>query len=248
MHAWNNQDYTTLIESPSNTSHPQLRGIIPKWKAFCWISYCHVTTTTFIIMFLELFDRSWVNYSSYEKNIKLNLNIWKLIVNIYHYCTEEKWSLSHSFSITCTTKVDRAMASPLNERSEPESKQAWRGNNLLSVPPPPLLAIVGIVVFLLWVSSQLNNNYLVMQIATTNVNFFLLFLPLVLTLIVQGTRLVPPAPSVRPLHDGDAESESSSIPWGWVVSVLMLLVLTSYRLHPILVVGIVFLYVYLLSA
>ncbi|ESW31007.1 hypothetical protein PHAVU_002G200900 [Phaseolus vulgaris] len=140
------------------------------------------------------------------------------------------------------------MASPLNERSEPESKPAWRGNNLLSVPPPPLLAIVGIVVFLLWVSSQLNNNYLVMQIATTNVNFFLLFLPLVLTLIVQGTRLVPPAPSVRPLHDGDAESESSSIPWGWVISVLMLLVLTSYRLHPILVVGIVFLYVYLLSA
>ncbi|QCD83999.1 hypothetical protein DEO72_LG2g4349 [Vigna unguiculata] len=144
------------------------------------------------------------------------------------------------------------MASPLNERREPEWKQAWIGNTLLSVPPLPLLAIVGIVVFLLWVSTQLNNNYLVMQIATTNFNFFLLFLPLVLTLVAQGTRLLPPAPSVmRPLHDGDVESEassSSSMPWGWVISVLMLLLLISYRLHPILVVGIVFFYVYFLSA
>ncbi|BAT74061.1 hypothetical protein LR48_Vigan464s003000 [Vigna angularis] len=141
------------------------------------------------------------------------------------------------------------MASPLNERTEPEWKQAWTGNTLLSVPPLPLLAIVGIVVLLLWISSQLNNNYLVMQIAKTNLNFFLLFLPLALTLVAHGTRFVPPAPSVRPLHDGDVESESeSSMPWGWVISVLVLLVLISYRLHPILVVGIVFLYVYFLSA
>jgi len=69
-----------------------------------------------------------------------------------------------------------------------------------------------------------------------------------IALIAQRTSLLPPAPSVRPLHDGDAESESSSMPWGWVISVLVLLVLISYRLHPILVVGIVFLYVYFLSA
>ncbi|KAK7400217.1 hypothetical protein VNO78_11417 [Psophocarpus tetragonolobus] len=139
------------------------------------------------------------------------------------------------------------MASPLNQRREPEWKKAWTGNTLLSVPPLPLLAIVGIVVFLLWVSSYLN-NYSSMQIATTNVNLFLLFLPLVLTLIAQGARFVLPAPSVTRLHDGDAESESSSLPWGLFVSVVMLLVLISYRLHPIFVTAIVFLYVYLLSA
>ncbi|CAJ1935912.1 unnamed protein product [Sphenostylis stenocarpa] len=140
------------------------------------------------------------------------------------------------------------MASALNERREPEWKKAWPGNTLLSFPPLPVLALVGIVVFWLWLSSQLNNNYLAMQIATTNVTLFLLFLPLVLTLIAQGTRLVLPAPSVMPLHDEDVESESSSMPWGWVISVLMLLVLISYRLHPVFVVAVVFLYVYLLSA
>lgn len=64
----------------------------------------------------------------------------------------------------------------------------------------------------------------------------------VLTLIAQGTRLVLPAPSATRLHDEDVES--SSMPWGWVVSVVMLLVLISNRLHPIFVIAIVFLYVY----
>ncbi|TKY59579.1 DNA-directed RNA polymerase II subunit rpb2 [Spatholobus suberectus] len=140
------------------------------------------------------------------------------------------------------------MATRLNETRDSEWKKTWTGNALLSAPPLPLLAIVGIVVFWLWVSSHLNYNYSAMQTATTNVNLFLLFLPLVLTLIAQGKRLVLPEPSVTRLHDGDAESESSSIPRGWVVSVVMLLVLIPYRLHPIFVIAIVFLYVYLLSA
>ncbi|KAG4398633.1 hypothetical protein GLYMA_08G079700v4 [Glycine max] len=157
------------------------------------------------------------------------------------------------FLTTFTRKklIYRGMATPLNETREPEWKKAWTaGNTLLSAPPLPLLAIVGIVVFLLWVSSQLNTNYSSMQIATTNVNLFLLFLLLVLTLIAQGTRLVlPAAPSVTSLYDADVESsESSSMPWGWIVSALMLLVLISNRLHPIFVIATVVVYVYFLSA
>lgn len=140
------------------------------------------------------------------------------------------------------------MASTLDDRREPEWKKAWTGNTLLSIPPLPVLAIVGIVVFLLWFSSHLHNYYSAMQIATPIVNLFLLLLPLVLTLITKGTRLMLPQSSVTRLYDGDAESESSSMPWGWIVSVMMLLVVISYRLHPLFVIAIVFLYVYLLSA
>nr|KYP47941.1 hypothetical protein KK1_030428 [Cajanus cajan]KYP47943.1 hypothetical protein KK1_030430 [Cajanus cajan] len=137
------------------------------------------------------------------------------------------------------------MATTLKERRDSQWNSAWTGDTLSSAPPLPLLAIVGIVVFLLWVSSYLNHT---MQTATTNVNLFLLFLPLVLTLVAQGGRLMLPSPKVTGLHDGDAVSESSSMPWGWIVSVLMFLVLISNRLHPIFVVAIVFLYVYFLSA
>ncbi|RDX69059.1 hypothetical protein CR513_51879, partial [Mucuna pruriens] len=123
------------------------------------------------------------------------------------------------------------MASTLKERREAEWKKAWTGNAVLSAVPLPLLAIVGIVVFLLCVSLYLNHPYS----GTTNVKLFLLFLPLVLNLIAQGTRLVLPAPSVTRLHDGDVQSESSSTPWGWVVSVVMLLVFIFNRIHPIFV-------------
>ncbi|XP_027348416.1 uncharacterized protein LOC113859969 [Abrus precatorius] len=141
------------------------------------------------------------------------------------------------------------MSSVLNERRDAEWKKTWTGNTLLSAPPLSLLAIVGIVVFLLWLSSYLNLNYkyTAMQMATTNLKMLLLFLPLVLTLMAQGGRLVVPASSVARFHDRDEESESS-IYWGWVTFVVFLLVLISYRLHPIFVIAIVFLYVYILSA
>ncbi|KAL2326727.1 hypothetical protein Fmac_025785 [Flemingia macrophylla] len=56
----------------------------------------------------------------------------------------------------------------------------------------------------------------------------------------QGARLMLPAQKAT-LHNGDVVSESSLMPWGWVVSVLMFLVLISNRLHPIFMVAIVFL-------
>ncbi|KAG5057783.1 hypothetical protein JHK82_012763 [Glycine max] len=115
------------------------------------------------------------------------------------------------------------MATPLNETREPEWKKAWTARNtLLSAPPLPILAIVGIVVFLLWVSSQLNNNVLLIHANSHNQRELVpLVFASVLTLIAQGTRLVLPAPSATRLHDEDVES--SSMPWGWVVSVVMLL-------------------------
>ncbi|KAL2343718.1 hypothetical protein Fmac_005003 [Flemingia macrophylla] len=125
------------------------------------------------------------------------------------------------------------MASPLNERRDSQWNREWAGNTLIAAPPLPLLAIVGIVVFLLWLSSYLNHT---MQTASTNVNLFLLFLSLVLTLLAQGARLMFPAQNVT-LHNGDAMSGSSSMPWGWVVSVLMFLILISNLLHPIFVLS-----------
>ncbi|RZC12159.1 hypothetical protein D0Y65_012104 [Glycine soja] len=89
------------------------------------------------------------------------------------------------------------MATPLNETREPEWKKAWTARNtLLSAPPLPILAIVGIVVFLLWVSSQLNNNVLLIHANSHNQRELVpLVFASVLTLIAQGTRLVLPAPS-----------------------------------------------------
>ncbi|KAJ1394870.1 putative transmembrane protein [Sesbania bispinosa] len=136
------------------------------------------------------------------------------------------------------------MSSVVLERRD---EKGWsRGNSLVSITAPPLqlVAIVGIVVFLLWVSSYMNYKA-AMQTTTINVNLFLLFLPLVITLIAQyGRFMVPEPPKVTTSGGGEDGGPS---PWGWVALVVLLLSLISYRLHPIFVVTIVLFYLYILS-
>lgn len=134
------------------------------------------------------------------------------------------------------------MAWVLNERRDPGWKKSLSS---ISAPPLPLLAIVGIVVFLLWVSSYLNYKS-AMQTPTVNVNLFLLFLPLVITLIAQfGRYVVPPALNVTSSHGEDGAAGPS--PWGWVALLVLLLILISNQLHPMFVIAIVFLYMYIVS-
>ncbi|XP_057415091.1 uncharacterized protein LOC130709967 [Lotus japonicus] len=146
------------------------------------------------------------------------------------------------------------MASVLNERSgDQEPKTGWKGNALSSISAPPLqlLAIVGIVVFLLWVSSHMNSKSAMETTSNTNVNLFLLFLPLVITLIAQFGRFGVAVPATN----NNATTTSSSYgdgdegpsPWGWVPFVVLLLVLISNQLHPFIVMAIVSLYMYVVS-
>ncbi|KAI4336778.1 hypothetical protein L6164_015260 [Bauhinia variegata] len=72
------------------------------------------------------------------------------------------------------------------ERRGPAWKQGWTENTLssISAPPLPLVTIVGIVMFLLWVSSYINFKTS-METAVINLNLLLLFLPLVLIFIAR---------------------------------------------------------------
>lgn len=131
------------------------------------------------------------------------------------------------------------MASLVNESRDSELKKGWMETSLssLSTLPLQLMAIVGIVVFLLWISSYIN-----MQSTSTKLNMLLLFLTLVITLISLFGRHVDPASIVTNLDGGDGGQST----WGSVVFLVFLLVFISNRLHPVFVVAIVFLYMYVL--
>jgi hypothetical protein len=132
------------------------------------------------------------------------------------------------------------MASLVNESNDSEIKKGWMENSLSSITTPPLqlVAIVGIVVFLLWISSYMN-----MQSTSTNLNLFLLFLTLVITLISLFGRYVAPESNVTNMDGGDGGQST----WGSVALLMFLLIFISNRLHPLFVVAIVFLYMYVLS-
>nr|XP_004504727.1 uncharacterized protein LOC101503643 [Cicer arietinum] len=130
------------------------------------------------------------------------------------------------------------MASVVNETSDSESHKGWMSLSTISTPPLQLVAIIGIVMFLLWTSSYVN-----MQTTSTTINFFLLFLSLVITLIAQFARYVAPTSNVITLEGGDGGQST----WGSVALLMLLLVYISNRLHPIFVIAIVFLYMYILS-
>jgi len=131
------------------------------------------------------------------------------------------------------------MATVVNESRDSELKKGWMENSLSSISTPPLqlVALVGIVVFLLWVSSYMN-----MQSTSTNLNLFLLFLTLLITLISLFGRYMAPASNVIEGVDDGVQST-----WGSIALLVFLLVFISNRLHPMFVVTIVFLYMYVLS-
>ncbi|CAL5213742.1 unnamed protein product [Lathyrus oleraceus] len=132
------------------------------------------------------------------------------------------------------------MASLVNKSSDSEMKKGLMENSLssLSTPPLQLMAIVGIVVFLLWISSYIN-----MQSTSTKLNLLLLFLTLVISLISLFGRHVAPTSIVTNLDGGDGGQST----WGSIALLVFLLVFISNRLHPVFVVAIVFMYMYVLS-
>lgn len=136
---------------------------------------------------------------------------------------------------------EKLMATVVNESRDLELKKGWMENSLSSISTPPLqlLALVGIVVFLLWISSYMN-----MQSTSTNLNLFLLFLTLLITLISLFGRYMAPASNSNVIEGGDDGVQST---WGSVALLVFLLVFISNRLHPMFVVTIVFLYMYVLS-
>lgn len=127
------------------------------------------------------------------------------------------------------------MVWPLKERRGPAWKQGWTKNTLSSISAPPfqLVAIVGIVMFLLLVPSFINFKS-TMQTATINFNLFLLVLPLMLILIAQfisryGARLVVPVPPSIFRRGRAQTGGGGGSPWGVATLVVLLLVLAFYR-------------------
>ncbi|MED6192886.1 hypothetical protein PIB30_013976 [Stylosanthes scabra] len=126
-----------------------------------------------------------------------------------------------------------------------EVKKGWSGNTMYSISTPPLqlVAIVGIVVFLLWTSSYMNYKAS-METATVNAN--LLILPLVLLLIALYGRLAVPVKNYY--NYSNSEDGSSASPAGLAAMASLVLVLVYHRPYLIFVVAILFLYTYVLSA
>ncbi|MED6118839.1 hypothetical protein PIB30_006334 [Stylosanthes scabra] len=127
--------------------------------------------------------------------------------------------------------------------SSTELKKGWSGNTVypVSAPPLQLVAIVGIVVFLLWTSSYMNYKAS-MQTATANTNLLVLILPVLLLLIALYGRLAVPVK-----HYSNNEDEPSSSPIGLAAMASLVLVLIYHQPHLIFVVAILFLYTYVLS-
>ncbi|KAL1366290.1 hypothetical protein HN51_014135 [Arachis hypogaea] len=138
------------------------------------------------------------------------------------------------------------MASTLSDKTDTELKQGWSGKTLYSVSAPPLqlVAIVGIVVLLLWISSYMNYKAS-MQTATANANLLLLILPLVLLLTALYGRLAVPLKQYY--YKSNGEDGPSSSPSGLAAMVALVLVLVYHRPHLIFVVAIVLFYTYVLS-
>ncbi|KAK7310965.1 hypothetical protein RJT34_08785 [Clitoria ternatea] len=126
------------------------------------------------------------------------------------------------------------MVWPLKERRGPAWKQGWTMNTLSSISAPPfqLLAIVGIVMFLLFVPSYINFKSTV-QTATIGYHMFLLLLPLLLIFLAyiisrHGQRFVVPVPPPFFGRVRIPTEAGGSPPWGVAALVLLLLLLASY--------------------
>ena len=116
------------------------------------------------------------------------------------------------------------------ERRGPAWKHGWTVSTLssISAPPLPLVLIIGIVIFLLSISSYLNYKS-TMQNVMINFNMILLVLPLLLIFITHSVsrygQIVIPALHVKQQFLGQAGRS----PWGVAALVVLLLVLVSYQ-------------------
>ncbi|KAL6212799.1 hypothetical protein ACLB2K_018015 [Fragaria x ananassa] len=108
-------------------------------------------------------------------------------------------------------------------------KPGWRDQTLasMSAPPSPLLALVGIVVLLLYLSSYSNYKAQIHQ-TQASFNLFLLFLPMILIFLAyymtKYGRFMSPAMKETVVND---QSEAS--PWGVSLFLGLMLVLVSYH-------------------
>lgn len=107
----------------------------------------------------------------------------------------------------------------------PAWKQGWTERTLgsLSAPPLPLLAIFGIIILLMTVSSYIKYR-LQMQYTMLNLKLFLLILPLVVIFAAQLVWSFRLGFTRRGLDD-----MASNVPWSMVALVIVLLVLVSYQ-------------------
>ncbi|GMN35786.1 hypothetical protein TIFTF001_005532 [Ficus carica] len=118
------------------------------------------------------------------------------------------------------------------DRSGSSWKLGWTERTLasLTAPPLPLVAIVGIVVVLLSVSSYANYRT---QMQRTVIGFrvFLFLLPVVLIFVAHSVTKYGTVLLVRPRTKSEvAVSEGGGgSPWGVAVLLVVVLVLISYR-------------------
>lgn len=121
------------------------------------------------------------------------------------------------------------------KRRGPEWKHGWTGQTLsnISAPPLPLLALFGIVVFLLAVSQYTNYKS---RLNNTKINFqlFLLLVPVLLIFFMRSgltsgrLRFNFWAPQLRPDSSAQRGGTGAS-PWGVAMLLVLLLVLVSYQ-------------------
>lgn len=110
-------------------------------------------------------------------------------------------------------------------------KIGWRDQTLgsMSAPPSPLMALVGIVVLLLFLSSYTNYKS---QMRKTQIGFnlFLLFLPILLIFLAYYMtkygrfQIVSPTTKAMVFHD-----QSGASPWGVGLFLGLMLILVSYQ-------------------
>ncbi|EEF33128.1 uncharacterized protein LOC8285145 [Ricinus communis] len=119
-------------------------------------------------------------------------------------------------------------------RRGPEWKQGWTGQTLgsISIPPPPLLVIFGIVILLLWLS-QYTDYKAQLHHSAINFQLFLFLLPVLLILLIASysTNWMPYFRLRQPRSGRESvrSAEGSSQPWGIAAFVAVLLVLLSYQ-------------------
>lgn len=119
----------------------------------------------------------------------------------------------------------------LREGSSSSWKVGWTERTLASLraPPLPLVAIVGIVVVLLSISSYANYKS---QVQKTMIGFkvFLLVLPLLLIFVANSVTKYGSVLVISPRTKREpATSEAGGSPWGVALLLIVLMVLISYK-------------------